>query len=382
MTPPEGRGIRWYRRLGLRVGVLVALVVLTVDLVDFFTWQAYAEWLHPDWFEPAALREAADELERTGELEWLSDEDRRSYVIGSVLFAALLATIAAFLVSRMATRRLRRLADQARAPAGPAALPGPFEASGRDEITVLADALNSMRNRVGNLVQDLAGRDSARRRWIAQVSHDLRTPMTALSISLDRTGELYEKADPSDRAEIAELLAAARVDVRRVGAFTEDLLEIARLEAGHELVHEPVPAGELVLQTVEALLPVANDKGVALEADVPRGLPTLQADGRRLARALENLVMNALQHARSVVRVAAREEGSALLFTVEDDGRGFPESPGELRLEDLESLRSRSDSSGLGLRVAREVAEAHGGALGARNLPAGGAAVWLRVPAV
>ena len=90
-----------------------------------------------------------------------------------------------------------------------------------------------------------------------------------------------------------------------MSTLAEDLLDTARLDAGDELVVEPVPAGELVAQTVEALIPLARERELALEAEVPAGLPTLHADGRRLARALENLVMNSLQHAHARVQVSA-----------------------------------------------------------------------------
>lgn len=376
----SGEPIPLARRLGLRVGVLVALVVLAADLLAMLTWQEVAEWLHPDDYTPEALRAAADQLERTGEIQWLSAEDRNYWIFESLVFASALALFGAFLVSRFATRRLSRLAEQARGPVGEEHLPGPFEVTGRDEITVLARSMNAMRERVSELLEELARRDAARREWIAQVSHDLRTPVTALAIGLERSRELSGREDPSARAEAAELLGAARTDVRRVNDLTEDLLEIARLEAGDELVREPVPAGELVLQTVEGLLPVARERGIELAQRIPAGLPLLQADGRRLARALENLVLNSLQHARSRVLVAAEAMDGEVRFTVEDDGPGFPYDGARLREEDLGAARSRSDSAGLGLRVAVRVAEAHGGSVGARNPDAGGSVVWLAVP--
>lgn len=375
-----------HRRIGVRVGVLVALIVLLVDLVSMPIWMEYAEWLHPSWFEPEALRAAAQHYEETGEFNWLSAQDRRIALTESIIFALLLAALSALFVSWFATRRLRKLADQAREPATQGKLPGPYETRGADEISVLAEALNSMRERAQELFDQLELRDAQRREWIAQVSHDLRTPVSALSISVERLHELTRRG-LSAVDETDELLSATRIDTSRIRALTEDLLEIGRLEIGDKLVLEPIPAGELIHQTTTALLPLAQDRHKELHSLIPEDLPTFQGDGRRLARALENLVVNSLQHAKVRVDVEVVWEGGWLRYVVKDDGPGFPNGTDRLRTSEesipvceLTAHRSRPDSAGLGLQVASRVARAHDGSIGARNLPEGGAEIWLRLP--
>ncbi|MFH0944570.1 MAG: winged helix-turn-helix domain-containing protein [Planctomycetota bacterium] len=261
-------------------------------------------------------------------------------------------------------------------------VPGTFPATGRDEIALLSRSMNSMRERVLGLLAGMEQRESERREWVAQVSHDLRTPLTALLACLDHSGVCLQETNPEQlKRDLAELFAVAKMDALRVQALADDLLEIARLEAGSGLDLEPVPPGELVRQTVRALSPLAEVRGVELKAEIAPGLPTVQADGRRLMRAVENLLKNAVHHATRSVQVRASHAGGRLLLEVRDDGPGLPEENGAVILNRLPGLRSRRDSAGLGLVVAERVARAHGGRIGARFLPGGGAAVWLELPA-
>jgi signal transduction histidine kinase len=182
------------------------------------------------------------------------------------------------------------------------------------------------------------------------------------------------------RKDVRALISVARMDAGRVNVMADDLLDIARLEASDALELEPVPSGELVRKTVTLLEPMAAASGITLQAEVEPGLPVASADGRRLARALENLLRNAIDHATSQVQVAIARDELGLRFEVRDDGPGLPEHDGKVDLEHLDGRRARDDSAGLGLLVTRRVAEAHGGRIGAYNLPSGGAAVWFAIP--
>ena len=300
----------------------------------------------------------------------------------SLAVIAVLVFVTAFVMTRLVTRRLSRLADQvARYQAGG---DDAFEASGKDEIAALARAMNDMRSRLGEAHAELSQRDTMRREWIAQVSHDLRTPLTALTACLGRTEMLIdEEDDPELLSRVREMLTIARLDVERVNVLADDLLDIARLDMGEELNLEPVPPGELVRQTLQVLSPVAQVKRVNLQCNVPAGMPILHADGRRLMRALENVLRNGIHHANEEVRVLVTREDDRVVLETRDDGEGFPRTSGDTGTIDLGMVRrqdERGDSAGLGLVVARRVAEAHGGRIGARNLAEGGAAVWLSIP--
>lgn len=295
----------------------------------------------------------------------------------SLGFIASLALGLAWALSRVVTRRVSGLAELAAAAPSGGALPGPFDERGDDEIAVLARSMNEMRARVLQLLEDQRRGDRERRRWIAQVSHDLRTPLTALIASLERA---VEDLRGQRLAGLTEKLDDARLDAERLNELAEDLLDVARIDADERIVREPVPPGELVRQAARGLKHLAERSKVEIRVDLAPHLPELEADGRRLMRALENLLRNALHHARSIVRVRAAAIGDRVRFSVLDDGPGLPVEPGENVWKVLSERLSRPDSAGLGLVVVRRVAELHGGDTGAENRPEGGACVWIEVP--
>ncbi len=314
------------------------------------------------------------------------EADEFEVQVGTIFEMALFvvaATIASLILSSLVTKRLRRLVEMVESAAAEGELPGPFLAQGRDEIAVLARSMNSMRDKTIALVQEASDRDAARRQWVAQVSHDLRTPLTALVACLDRARENLEAGtDLEDiRRDLRNRLTTAHLDAERVGNLADDLLDIARLDTEKALVLEPVPPGELARQVLAVMRPMAESLERELVPDVAKGLPQLDADGNRLMRGLENLLRNALQHSVRTVVLRVREHDESIRFEIRDDGAGLPQEPdGSIDLERLAGKLSRSDSAGLGLVVARLVAEAHGGRIGAENREEGGASVWLDLP--
>ena len=378
------------RRLGFRIAALLFLGLLMVDLLTlpFWNWLYYE--LAPEWSDPEMLRAYADQLEWMTPEE-IADEQWKSLLVepsdGAVVVAATAAYASVFalalgsLVSFVATRRISRLTNQAARSPAEEGVPGPFDAAGSDEIAVLGRTMNTMRVEILSLLADIEGRDRDRRKWVAEVSHDLRTPLTALAVTLDQAKHsLRDDGAAVDRDSLKDFLTSARHDVQRVQDLAEDLLEIARLDAGEVLAEEPVPPGELLRDTVRELGPVAEKRGVRLVLELASGLPELQADGRRLLRALENLVLNSVQHARSEVRVTAAVQGDALRIEIRDDGPGLPETDGEIVLEELGQRLARPDSVGIGLEVAQKVVGAHGGQLTAANDPEGGARIAMQLP--
>jgi signal transduction histidine kinase len=355
---------------------------LTVGRISAPIWKAgeLAGWLliYGDPAHLGSQDEAGAVFVEGKGLEVCAISDRVLNLIAT-LFVVLAAGGLAVVVSRLITGRVTRLALQASTPVeDPRDLPGPFDECGGDEIAVLAKAMNAMRGRVHDLVGDLDRRDQDRRRWIAQVSHDLRTPLTALNACLERA---EASMDDGRLDELPETLQVARHDAVRLAELIEDLLDIARLEADDTLVVEPVPPGELARQATRGLSALAQRAGVELVVEVDPGLPLLSADGRRLMRALENLLRNALHHARERVVLHAEAVDEGVRFSVEDDGHGLPVNDrGQVNLEGLADRRSRPDSAGLGLVVVRKVAEAHDGRVGAENADHGGARVWFEIP--
>jgi signal transduction histidine kinase len=314
----------------------------------------------------------------------LAQRQDRVELFFRLLASGLVAGLTTLLLVNLVTRRLSKLATDASLPVAEdvsvVGLPA-FQVTGDDEIARLATALNSMRGRIQELVARIGERDRQRREWIAQVSHDLRTPLTALVACLDRLRERVALG-AQDRGILVDSLNVARQDGQRLQSLVDDLFELARLDANEELNLEPVPPGELVRQTVRGLCPLAEARGITLVAKPAPALPTIRADGRRLMRALENMVRNAVYFGRSRVELRAVHEGHDLRFEVLDDGPGLPVKDGKVVLGPGNSHPRRADSAGLGLIVTGRVAAAHGGELAGANRPEGGARVWIRIPIV
>ena len=314
--------------------------------------------------------------------ERIARRERLGAWIDLTLFLAV-ALLGSLMLTRMVTRRLTLLVNHAATPLEDTDDAPLAAAAGGDEIAILTRALADLRNRARNLVTDLTDQDDERRRWIAMISHDLRTPLTALTTCLEGSlGDLEQLAPSGERAEVARRVHLALADAKRMRTLTDDLLDIARLDTEKALALEPVPPGEIARETKAIMDGFAEEKNCTLEVIIERGLPTVEADGSRLLRALENLVRNALEHARSRVELRVVSTDAGIAFEVRDDGPGLPiEDGGEVDFSSLKGLRARPDSAGLGLTVVRKVAEAHGGSLHATNQEnAEGALFRLQVP--
>ncbi len=316
--------------------------------------------------------------------KFIEFRNRREW-LGRIVSAFIILATALILggvVSALVTRRLARLTWASAVPLESGANPTErFDDRGNDEIAVLARTLNASRERILELVETLEARDVTRREWVAQVSHDLRTPLAALMACLERGERLLESGETETlRREFENVLAVAKLDAQRVYTLAIDLFDIARLDANDSLRLEPVPPGELVRQTVTELSAMAEAGGKVVEVDIASTLPLLTADGHRLMRALENVLRNALQHASKNVLVRAHRDGDCVRFEVRDDGPGLPVENGAVLLGRRGGTRSGRDSAGLGLVVTRLVAAAHEGSFGGENLPNGGASVWFTVP--
>jgi len=290
-----------------------------------------------------------------------------------VLRLAIVAIVALFF-SWLVTRRLARLAAVARADLGTTTTTTVGAvARGSDEIAALAQALGDSRQRVQSLLDELGARDRARREWVAQVSHDLRTPLTALMAVLERSLPAVDRllvqcaagSAQGDAHELRTAIHVALADADRVAQLARDLLEAARLDLPDQLETEPLLVGELVLRVGQELAPLAAKSGITLSAVPAVGLPTVPGDGRRLLRVLENLVRNAIEHAHGRVEVRATAAGSGVHVEVLDDGPGLLADPAA-------SDARRADAAGLGLQIARRILAAHGSELELVDRPEGG----------
>ncbi|HSC03155.1 MAG TPA: HAMP domain-containing sensor histidine kinase [Solirubrobacteraceae bacterium] len=249
-----------------------------------------------------------------------------------------------------------------------------IETAAHDELAELAAAANAM---IYQLRDEEAGRDqaeAARRRLIAAVSHDLRTPITSLRLLADAIGDDIVE-DPETRRNYLRRMGT---HIDALSVLIDDLFELSRLEAGDiNWTREQVPLQELVGETVEAMRVQAEAKGVAVLAEVPETLRPAQANPEKLQRVLFNLIQNAIRHTPADGSVVVRAESVAtgIEFEVADTGDGI--APEERERVFTAFYRGGADSArtspgaGLGLAVSRAIVEAHGGRIWLAEAPIG-----------
>lgn len=250
-----------------------------------------------------------------------------------------------------------------------------LEPDGPRELRVLATSFNDM-------AAQLAAADEQRRRFLADVTHELRTPLAVLQSEVEAQ---LDGIHPRDDTHLGSMLE----EVQRLGRLAEDVHTLALAEAGRIVLHrERVLPGVLVEEAVEAHAALAQQQGVEVRPLVAPNLPELDVDPRRIRQVLDNLLTNAARHTPRGGEVTAEvastpDEGDGqaegVRFTVTDAGPGFP--PGQLDQIFERFVRAvDSRGSGLGLSIARDLVQAHGGSIEARNDPVtGGASVrfWL-----
>lgn len=235
--------------------------------------------------------------------------------------------------------------------------------------------------------------DERRTELVAVASHELRTPLTTLRMSLSMLHEDSQQLPP----RVRELVATAAVGVDLLGETVDELLDMARIEAGQlRLVVDRVDVAGLLQDAIERHLPRYAELGVALDLHV-EAAATVLGDRARLRNVLDNLLDNAAKYAprgssvRIVLRLATgpRQRPSATI-EVEDEGPGVPESLRErifekfFRVESLHSQpRERQRGAGIGLFLCRHIVQLHGGEIRCHGGAGGGALfrIWLPIAA-
>jgi PAS domain S-box-containing protein len=221
----------------------------------------------------------------------------------------------------------------------------------------------------------------AKGEFFGSVSHELRTPLTSI---LGYTALLRE--DLGEDGEAAAHLEVIERNASRQLRLVEDLLSIARIQAGEFEVHRlPTELGAVVAQAAEELRPIAVEARVELVVEAAPPVPIL-GDSDRLAQVVSNLVSNAIKFTppRGRVEVAVRAERERALLTVSDTGPGVSAAERSrlfermFRSEDVKRLQV--DGAGLGLAIARSIVEAHSGTIDVRTADSGGAVFEVAVP--
>ena len=298
--------------------------------------------------------------------------------IGPLLTVAIIALLAHPLAA------LTSVAESIRRSGFAAALPVQFPYDDRqDEIGRLSLTLHEMYDRLRQENERVLQSDARRRDMVAGVSHDLRTPLTALIGQLE-TIRLKGKTLPE--ALQVQYFDAAMQNAGHLRRLTDSLAELGRLDSPDlQAAPEPIAIGEFLDDIAARFRARAEDAQISLLVDYPDGLPLVQLDAALMERALSNLLDNALRFTpvSGEVRVSVAREGRDVRIEVADTGPGVSAEDQPRVFERFfqgSRHREQRGSSGLGLAIVRRIAELHGGQAGLTSVPSAGARFWIALP--
>jgi signal transduction histidine kinase len=307
-----------------------------------------------------------------------------------IVAIALLATgasIGALLIFRPAHRRLRSLQDAVQAiGAGQTAARAP--ATGGDEVAMLSHAFNEMASGLEQRTQALVAADESRRQLLADVSHELMTPLAAIRGYAETMAMSDLNLDEATRQRYLRIVGD---ETERMEHIIGELLDLARLEVGAgTLKQEPVAVAALFERVLHRHDPILRSKGITLERRVAAGAEQVTGDANRLEHAIQNLAANAVRHTPDGGRIVLSAEpvSEGVRFSVEDNGPGIPADhlPKVFdRFYKVDGSRTGTEvasGSGLGLSIVQAIVKRHGGTIQAGNAPAGGARFDLVLPVV
>lgn len=218
--------------------------------------------------------------------------------------------------------------------------------------------------------------------FVSVVSHELRTPLTCIKTSVDMLEDTENRDIPEVRQELLQTITH---HTGRLEALVEDLLDATRLEAGQlSLSLQPTDLRRLVKKTVEAFAPLLENRKQIIELESPKAIEVISVDRHRIEQVLTNLLSNAHKFApkEGRIRVALTAAEDHLELTVSDDGPGIPLDE-QQRIFDKFYVVTDSRSAagvGLGLYIARELVELHGGRIWVQSTPGEGSAFYVTIP--
>jgi signal transduction histidine kinase len=318
---------------------------------------------------------------------------RDSYILRLALYALGAAAAAGLLAGlwllRLVTRRLRRL-DQAMGAfetdgGSHFSPPADLDTSSHDELGRLGRSFARMATRITSQVGALRQTDALRRELVANVSHDLRTPIASLQGYLET---LLIKEDTLSAEQRREYLAIALRHSERLGKLVTELFELARLDSGQTRLHrEPFAPGELVQDVVLKYRLPAEREGVRIEAHIPPDLPFVNADIGLIERVLENLLDNAIRHTpqggRVAVTLTAAEDQVAVQVADTGCGIAAEELPHvfDRFYQVNKSERDASGGVGLGLAISKRILDLHASTIAVNSSPQAGTQFDFSLPA-
>ena len=303
-----------------------------------------------------------------------------------IALLAIGAVIAALLIFRPTHKRLRTLEAAARA-LGEGRTDVRASEAGGDEVTALARTFNRMADDLQSRAVALTASDRARRQLLADVSHELMTPLSAIRGYAETLAMPELALDDATRRRYLDIV---HQETHKLEAIIGDLLDLARLEGGGETLRQvSVSVNDLFTRIADRHAPIMSDRRITLTRELPDKTLAVWGDASRLEQALQNVAANAIRHTPEGGRIVIRGEGvgDRVRITISDSGPGI--APDHLphifdRFYKADAARAGTtipSGSGLGLSIVQAIVERHSGEIHASNAPDGGARFELLLPA-
>jgi signal transduction histidine kinase len=309
--------------------------------------------------------------------------DYRRLQLQALAVALVVAALSGLFVMGWLSRRIEQLSRGVEAFAA-GDLNRRVPARSPDELGRLGRRFNEMGERLATLVAELQQKESFQRQLIANISHDLRTPMTSLRGYVDILSNPKAPLPGRERARYLEIIAA---NLDHLDKLVEQLLQLSRLDAGQaEFQPEDFPLPELVDDVIALYAMSARERRISLRAEMAADVPLVRADPLQITQVLQNLVSNGIKFTDpgGEVRVHLEASDGWMTVTVSDTGQG-------IKSDDLPHVfdrfftgdRSRSrkgESNGLGLAISQRILAGHGSELTVRSEPERGSVFAFRLP--
>lgn len=296
---------------------------------------------------------------------------------GTAILGIILSVILGFFLSRYITRPLREVSQVARRIAE-----GDFEErvriKSRDELGQLGETFNYM-------TQQLEDYEKMRREFVANVSHELRSPLTSIQGFMDALIEGKSR----DEQEKVKYLSIIQKETNRLSKLVNELLDLSRFDA--QVVHfdmEAFPITTVINRATASLKPQLDEKNLTVKTVIPKDLPNCYGDEDRIEQVVHNLLQNAIRYSPKgeKILISARLLIDELLVEIADNGPGIPRE--ELprvweRFSRVDKARSRGKGgTGLGLAIVEEIIKKHGGQVTVESEPGEGAVFGFTLPIV
>ena len=286
----------------------------------------------------------------------------------------MLGVVLSFIITRSITRPVGRLAEKTREIAR-GDFAGNLDVRSPPEMVALARAFNYMCSRLNEL-------DQLKSEFFSIVSHELRTPLTSIKEGIGLLLDDRERTISRKQQKVLRILAE---ESNRLIGLVNSMLDIAKMEAGMmTYYYESTQLVSLVRQVMLEMEPLAEGKGVVLQANLTPDLPLLQLDQERILQVLRNLIGNALKFTQEgSVRVTARRTVKAVEVSVSDTGPGISHENLVTIFDKFKQGNRggpRSGGTGLGLAIVHHVISSHGGKIWAESEPGQGSTFTFALP--